>query len=232
MRQRSSYGWLELVIGILLSVLGIYSFFRPVDYLTTLIVIYGIAALVTGIADIVFYCKMERHIGFAPTISLATGVLGVMAGLVLMVHPGAGRWAIGLFFPLWFIAHCISRLTHLSVVRLIAGTTFYVFDMIINILGIILGVLMLLTPQVTLLSMNLVIGFYLLLLGIDCIIEACTKLGAQDNFSPKWVSPESASRACGTRTDNVSLRLREALFYSLSGQNAEVLQQNHKADAN
>ena len=45
MRQRSSYGWLELVIGILLSVLGIYSFFRPVDYLTTLIVIYGIAAL-------------------------------------------------------------------------------------------------------------------------------------------------------------------------------------------
>ena len=88
MRQRSSYGWLELVIGILLSVLGIYSFFRPVDYLTTLIVIYGIAALVTGIADIVFYCKMERHIGFAPTISLATGVLGVMAGLVLMVHPG------------------------------------------------------------------------------------------------------------------------------------------------
>ena len=67
MRQRSSYGWLELVIGILLSVLGIYSFFRPVDYLTTLIVIYGIAALVTGIADIVFYCKMERHIGFATT---------------------------------------------------------------------------------------------------------------------------------------------------------------------
>ena len=56
MRQRSSYGWLELIVGILLTVLGIYSFFRPVDYLTTLIVIYGVAALVTGIADIVFCC--------------------------------------------------------------------------------------------------------------------------------------------------------------------------------
>ena len=123
MRQRSSYGWLELIIGILLSALGIYSFFRPVDYLTTLIVVYGVAAFVTGIADIVFYCKMERHIGFAPTVSLVTGVLGVMAGLVLMVHPGAGRWAIGLFFPLWFIAHCISRLTHLSVVRVLCDRT-------------------------------------------------------------------------------------------------------------
>ncbi len=72
--------------------------------------IYGIAALVTGIAPTSYStCKMGRHIGFAPTISLATGVLGVMAGLVLMVHPGAGRWAIGLFFPLWFIAHCISK---------------------------------------------------------------------------------------------------------------------------
>ena len=39
MRQRSSYGWLELIIGILLSALGIYSFFRPVDYLTPLIVV-------------------------------------------------------------------------------------------------------------------------------------------------------------------------------------------------
>ena len=162
MRQRSSYGWLELIIGILLSALGIYSFFRPVDYLTTLIVVYGVAAFVTGIADIVFYCKMERHIGFAPT-----------------VHPGAGRWAIGLFFPLWFIAHCISRLTHLSVVRFIAGTAFYVIELIVNILGILLGISMLLTPQVTFLSMNLVIGFYLLLLGIDCIIEACSKLGAR-----------------------------------------------------
>ena len=49
MRQRSSYGWLELIVGILLTVLGIYSFFRPVDYLTTLIVVYGVAAFVTGI---------------------------------------------------------------------------------------------------------------------------------------------------------------------------------------
>ena len=63
--------------------------------------------------------------------------------------------------------------------RFLAGTTFYVFDLIINLLGIVLGVLMLLTPQVTILSMNLVIGFYLLLLGVDCIIEACTKLGAR-----------------------------------------------------
>ena len=179
MRQRSSYGWLELIIGILLSALGIYSFFRPVDYLTTLIVVYGVAAFVTGIADIVFYCKMERHIGFAPTVSLVTGVLGVMAGLVLMVHPGAGRWAIGLFFPLWFIAHCVSRLASLNNIRLWCGNFTYYFTLILNILGLVLGAMMLFDPWVSLLSIRYIVSFYLFLLGIDCIILAVSQLGSR-----------------------------------------------------
>lgn len=180
MRQRSSYGWLELIIGILLSALGIYSFFRPVDYLTTLIVVYGVAAFVTGIADIVFYCKMERHIGFAPTVSLVTGVLGVMAGLVLMVHPGAGRWAIGLFFPLWFIAHCISRLAGLNAVRFFAGSVSYWFTLVLNILGLVLGGLMLFDPWVSLLSMQYIVGFYLVLLGVDCVLLAFSRVGSRE----------------------------------------------------
>lgn len=180
MRQRSSYGWLELILGILLTILGIYSFFRPVDYLTTLIVVYGVAAFVTGIADIIFYCKMERHIGFAPTISLATGVLGVMAGLVLMIHPGAGRWAIGLFFPLWFIAHCISRLAGLNAVRFFAGSVSYYFTLVLNILGLILGGLMLFDPWVSLLSMQYIVGFYLVLLGVDCVLLAFSRVGSRE----------------------------------------------------
>ena len=180
MRQRSSYGWLELIIGILLSALGIYSFFRPVDYLTTLIVVYGVAAFVTGIADIVFYCKMERHIGFAPTVSLVTGVLGVMAGLVLMVHPGAGRWAIGLFFPLWFIAHCISRLAGLNAVSFFAGRAAYWFTLILNILGLILGAMMLFDPWVSLLSLQYIVAFYLVLLGADCILLAFSRIGLRE----------------------------------------------------
>ena len=179
MKRRSSYGVYELIVGILLILLGIFTFTRPQSALTGLVVLYGLLATITGIGDIVFYVKMEKHTGFGPTISLISGILSVMTGLVLMVHPGAGRWAMMVFFPIWFIAHCISRLTHLSVVRFIAGTAFYMIELIVNILGILLGISMLLTPQVTFLSMNLVIGFYLLLLGIDCIIEACSKLGAR-----------------------------------------------------
>lgn len=179
MRQRSSYGWLELIVGILLTVLGIYSFFRPVDYLTTLIVIYGVAALVTGIADIVFYCKMERHHRLCSDgitrhgRSRRNGRSGS--------HGPSGRRALGnravlpalVHRTLHFPAHApVCRALHRGYGGLRVRAD-------VNILGILLGVSMLLTPQVTFLSMNLVIGFYLLLLGIDCIIEACSKLGAR-----------------------------------------------------
>ena len=70
MKRRSSYGVYELIVGILLILLGIFTFTRPQSALTGLVVLYGLLATITGIGDIVFYVKMEKHTGFGPTISL------------------------------------------------------------------------------------------------------------------------------------------------------------------
>ena len=94
-------------------------------------ILYGLLAVVTGIGDLVFYVKMEQHMGFGPSVSLIAGLLSVMAGFMLLVHPDAGKWIIALLVPIWFIAHCISRL----------------------------------------------MGVYLLLLGIDCLITAFSDIG-------------------------------------------------------
>lgn len=176
MRKRNGFGWLELIEGILLIILGIYTFTRPEEMLTGVVMVYGLVALFTGIADIVFYIKMEKHIGFGVTISLVSGILSVLAGLTLLVYPGVGRWAFALFFPLWFICHCISRLSHLNVVRLMAGNFFYYFTLIVNVLGLIMGVLMLLSPAVAFMSFGMITGIYLILLGIDSLVLALSKM--------------------------------------------------------
>ena len=116
MRKHTPFGWSELLTGILFVLLGIFTFIRPGSAITGLVFLYGILATLTGIADIVFYAKMENHMGFGPTISLVSGILSLLAGLMLLLHPGAGAWAMALLFPLWFITHCISRLTHLPVI--------------------------------------------------------------------------------------------------------------------
>ena len=102
MKRRSAFGWGELIIGILLIVLGAFTFARPSSALTGIVFVYGILAVITGIADIVFYVKIEQHTGFGPAVSLVTGILSILAGILLLCNPGAGKWAMvyhALHFP-------------------------------------------------------------------------------------------------------------------------------------
>ena len=106
-----------------------------------------------------------------------SGILSVVAGLLVMVYPSAAAWALTIFFPLWFIMHCISRLTHLGIIRYVAGSGYYYFSLILNIIGLVLGFLMLLQPALAFLSMGFVIGAYLILLGIDSLVLAFSDVG-------------------------------------------------------
>lgn len=178
MRNRSRFGWIELIEGILLIILGIFSFLRPNSMLSGFVMFFGLIALCIGILDIIFYVRTEEHIGFAPTIALISGCLSVLAGLMLLVYPGAVKWAFSLFFPMWFIAHCISRLSQLPMIRVWTVKWHYYFIMIANIVGLFLGIFMLIRPVAALISLSYLIGIDLILLGIDSIILAFSRMGS------------------------------------------------------
>lgn len=179
MRRRSAFGWGEVIIGIAMIIMGVYAFIRPSSALTGLVFVYGIIAIATGIMDIVFYVRLELRSGFGPIVSLITGIISTFAGILLLFNPGAGRWALILLFPLWFIAHCISRLMNLSFIRISAGTGYYHFALIVNIIGLILGLLMFFNPIWSFFSVSYVIGAYLILAGIDHIALALSNIGGR-----------------------------------------------------
>ncbi len=178
MRRRSGYGWLELIIGILLVILGLFTYIRPENTLTWIVIVYGLIAVITGISDIIFYVKAERYTGFGPTVSLISGIFSIMAGFMLMVYPSSGKWIMILILPIWFIAHSISRLSHLNIIRITAGRRYYYFTLIMNILGIFLGFIMIICPEFSLFSVGFIIGTYFILLGIDSIVIAVSKIGS------------------------------------------------------
>lgn len=177
MKRRSGFGWLELVTGLLLIALGILIFVKPGFALSGLVFLYGLAAVVMGIADIVLYIHVERFLGFGPTLSLISGILSVMTGVMLAAYPEAGVLVLTILFPIWFMAHCISRLAHLGHIRFVAGNGIYYFTMAVNIIGLLLGLLMLLNPLSTLTAIRLFAGFYLILLGIDSVVTAFSPMG-------------------------------------------------------
>lgn len=177
MRRRSGFGWLELLIGILLMVLGVLAFARPDAALTGMVYAYGVAAIVMGVADIILYIQVEKYTGFGPILSLISGILSVMAGIMLMVYPGAGALVLTVLFPIWFIAHCISRLAQLDRIRFFAGRGIYYFSLIVNIIGLVLGFIMFLRPLLTMTAISYLAGIYLILLGIDAIVMAVSRMG-------------------------------------------------------
>lgn len=180
MRNRKAVGWGELIVGVLLIILGIYTFIRPAAALEGVTLIYGIFALVTGIMDIVYYVKLEQRTGFAPAISLVSGIISVIAGVFILFNIVAGKWALLILFPIWFIMHCIGRLSHLPFVRLTCGSGYYYFTIIVNIIGLILGFMMILNPVLSFLSASYIIAIYLLILGIDSVIFSLALLDSRN----------------------------------------------------
>lgn len=179
MKKRSGFGWLEAAIGILLILIGIFTFVSPGKALTGMIFLYGIAAVVIGIADIVLYIRVEHYTGFGPVVSLISGILSVMSGMMLLVYPGAGVLVLSLLFPIWFIAHCISRLSHLNTIRLTAGNGLYYFTLVISIIGLILGILMICNPLFSISAVGSIAGLYLILHGINSLAVALSNMGGR-----------------------------------------------------
>ena len=177
MRRHSGFGWLELAVGILLVALGILVFLYPDATLNTMIIGYGLAALVTGISDLILFIQLERYTGFGPILALISGIFSVMAGAVLMLRPRAGVLVLTVLFPIWFVAHCISRLARLGDIRFIAGEGTYRFTLVVHTIGLILGLLMFLSPVFTLTTIRYLASIYLILLGIDGIVLALSRLG-------------------------------------------------------
>ena len=171
-RKTGRTDWLELAVGILLILLGLFTFVSPGSILTGLVMIYGVIAMITGIADIVLYVKVGRHMGLGPTVSLVAGVFSVMVGVMLLIYPGTAEWVISIMLPVWFIAHCVSRLAHIGMLRKEMGKGFAVSMAVLNAAGLLLGVAMLLDPVLSLISLGYIIGFCLIFLGAESVARA------------------------------------------------------------
>ena len=179
MKGRSGFGVSQFIMGLCLIVLGVFTFLSPRSIFTGVAVVYGVAAVITGICDIVIYIKEERFTGFGPVVSLISGIFSMMTGIALLAYPGIAEWIVALLFPLWFITHCISRLAHTALIRFIAGDFYYYFSLIVNILGLALGFLMLLRPVLTFVAVGYLIAFCLVAFGIECIVIAFSDMGSR-----------------------------------------------------
>ncbi len=173
--KKSGVKWGELIAGVLLTALGAATFADPDGMLAGAVAVYGAIAVIMGIEDIIVYARIARFTGLGPMLSLISGILSVMCGIMLMANPNAGIWVLTVLLPVWFLAHCISGLTRLGFVRLMGSTFYYWFLLVLDITGIVLSFMMLFNPAVSLLTVRALSYFaaaYLVLFGTESVISA------------------------------------------------------------
>ena len=87
MKSEHRYLFVEILEGVLLVMLGVATMLRTEQVLDSLTLIFGILAVITGLADVMFYIRLERHTGFRPAVSLVSSILSIMLGSALIAHP-------------------------------------------------------------------------------------------------------------------------------------------------
>lgn len=176
MYRSKGFSICELIVSALLVITGAITLTRPDGALEGAAVVYGLLAVIMGAFDIAVYVKLERRTGFGPAASLVAGILSIIAGVLILLRPVVGTLALVWLFPIWFVCHCASRLMNLGLTRAVYGKAYYYFSMVVNIIGLILGIMLFFDPILSAFTMAFMVGFYLILLGIDGVVDSVSNL--------------------------------------------------------
>lgn len=160
---RRTINWGFLLVGILFVGASVLSFINPAGSLESLAYVFAFLAIVNGV------WLLANNLGSGWRI--AGGIIDILIGLFLVSNIYYTMAALPYVFAVWFIVDSILRLATIGITRLL-GTGFFVLSLIFNILGLIVGILLLFNPVVSALTLSFMVGFYLLLAGIESIALA------------------------------------------------------------
>jgi uncharacterized membrane protein HdeD (DUF308 family) len=89
--------WITLSLGILLSAMGTYLILHPVISIVAFVVVATWILLVDGIMKIIIGMLSLNH----KASWIFSGILGIIAGIVIFIYPGAGTlafvWVLGAY---------------------------------------------------------------------------------------------------------------------------------------
>jgi uncharacterized membrane protein HdeD (DUF308 family) len=157
--------WLVLLQGVAALVIGFLLITNPAVTVLTLVVFLGVYWLIGGVLDLVSI--FVDHAGWGWR--LFTGVLGVIAGLLIVRNP---LWA-GIAVPatlVYLLAIIGVIVGGAGLVRAFTGGGWGAG--LVGILSIVLGIFLLMRPLVSLQFLVYLIGFWAIAGGIATIVGA------------------------------------------------------------
>lgn len=151
------WGWL-LVIAVLEIIAGIFAVAFPGITVLALSIIFGVDLLIIGVVSVATVFRIPSGAsgrGWAAVL----GVLAIVGGLICLLRPATGVFAILIGLSIWFFAAGLNDLA-----RAVAGPQRW-FPGIVGVLSLVAGVIVLSNPWTGIGTVALIVGFGFILRG-------------------------------------------------------------------
>jgi uncharacterized membrane protein HdeD (DUF308 family) len=157
--------WMVLLEGIAAVILGVLLLTSPGMTTLVLVQVLGFYWLIVGILALVSLFVDRSLWGW----KLCSGILGILAGLVVIRHPLWSALLIPTFLVILLAVQALMQGV-IKIVESFRGGGFGAF--ILAILNILLGVLLLSAPLIAVLVLPLILGIVALIGGVSAIFLA------------------------------------------------------------
>jgi uncharacterized membrane protein HdeD (DUF308 family) len=162
------WGWV-LTFGIITLLAGVLVVIWPGRTIEVIAVLFGIQLIVAGIFRFVAAFAADEESGGTRVLLALLGVLSLIVGLYavrnLQVAVAALALLLGIFWIVNGVVETFAALSHRGMPS--RGWTIFM-----GLLSIVAGIVVLVYPGISLLTLALVLGFWLLLYGIMEIVAA------------------------------------------------------------
>ncbi|HEY2589900.1 MAG TPA: HdeD family acid-resistance protein [Tepidisphaeraceae bacterium] len=155
--------WLVLLRGLCAILFGILAFTWPGLTLLTLALMWGIYAIADGITALTL-AVAGRRIGPPAWWLILTGVLGILAGIIAIVHPGLAITVLLLFIGFWAIARGIMEIVAAIALRREVANEFLL--LLSGLISILFGILLVARPGTGALALVWLVGTLAIVYGV------------------------------------------------------------------
>ncbi len=160
--------WLKLLKGLLLTIFGLITLFRPDTTLVTLLKIFGAIAITAGII-VLFFSSKNRHLK-GNNFWMAEGIVDIIIGLILIAFTEATVKIFVVIVALWAIVMGIIQLTTYKRYKYLLFNKN--LQLLSGILTIIIGLILLFNPFEGGMVLVVLIGLLALFFGINTVVNS------------------------------------------------------------
>lgn len=163
--------WELMLIGVVLFIAGIFTLVYPQVTLKFILIILGIVSIISSVGFLMRFLRIKDDAGWASSFVLVLAGLLFIFGIILIIKPDE-TWNLLIYLVgLWFAAYAVYSIIASVKIKAFSQEMFVV-TLVLGLLLLITGVLLILSPSIGITFVGTLIGISLVINGLEFSILA------------------------------------------------------------